>query len=207
MAPGKQEPVLIIDGDQAHSGRLVREFLGLGLRAAAVTLAHEKIVDFLVPFVPGLIIVDPESIREQHRPQDWVLQSLRGRFPAASVVVQTQQCSLADCFRCAQLGAAAYLSKPTSAAQVLALLCGGQPSLREAEAGLDSPLSLARIEWEHIRRVLVACRGNKTRAAALLDIPRFTLQRKLRKGPPWQAGGAVVPKVANACHHRQMFGT
>jgi len=179
-------PVLIIDGDAALADRLVGEFAELGFQAAAVTIANEKIVDFLVPFVPGLIVIDPETILERHRSQDWILQSLLSRFPAAGIVVQTRRYSLADCFRCAQIGAVAYLSKPTSAAEVLAFSRRQMP-LAEAHEANDTPLSLARMEWEHISRVLVACRGNKTRAAAMLDIPRFTLQRKLRKNPPAQA--------------------
>jgi len=183
MASRNHQTVLIIDGDAALAHRLVQEFAELGFQAAVVALENEKIADFLVPFVPGLIVVDPESILERHRSQDWVLQSLRSRFPAASVVVQTWRYSLADCFRCAQMGAAAYLSKPASAAEVLAFLRNQAP-LSRAGTVANAPLSLARMEWEHISRVLVACQGNKTRAAAMLAIPRFTLQRKLRKNPP-----------------------
>jgi two-component system response regulator RegA len=183
MPAHHHEPVLIIDGDAAEAGRLVQEFERAGYRATTSTIADRRIVDFLVPFMPGLIIIDPETILERHRPQDWIVQSLRGRFPAASIVVQTRRYSLADCFRCAQSGAAAYLSKPTSAVEVLAFI---HKQLPPPQAGPknDAPLSLARMEWEHISRVLVACQGNKTRAAALLNIPRFTLQRKLRKNPP-----------------------
>ena len=189
MAPCDHQPVLIIDGDVSLAHHLAQEFADSGLQAATVTLEHEKIVDFLVPFVPGLIIIDPDTILERHRSQDWILQSLHDRFPLASVVVQTRRYSLADCFRCAQLGAAAYLSKPASAVEVLAFLRKQLPP-PQVEPASDSPLSLARMEWEHICRVMVACKGNKTRAAAMLDIPRFTLQRKLRKNPPAQVRAA-----------------
>jgi len=44
--------------------------------------------------------------------------------------------------------------------------------------------SLARVEWEHIQRVLGDCGGNLSRAARQLGIHRRSLQRKLQKYPP-----------------------
>jgi len=128
-------------------------------------------------------VLDPDTIVERHKPQEWILNCLRDRFAKANIVVQTRRYSLADCFVCAQVGAAAYLTKPTSVAEVLAALRRYHPA-SPIGAAFDAPLSLARMEWEHINRVLVACKGNKTQAAALLRIPRFTLQRKLSKNPP-----------------------
>jgi ActR/RegA family two-component response regulator len=44
-----------------------------------------------------------------------------------------------------------------------------------------APLSVRRIEWEHIQRVLGDYNGNISAAARALGIDRRTLQRKLRK--------------------------
>jgi len=44
--------------------------------------------------------------------------------------------------------------------------------------------SLARVEWEHIQRVLSDCDGNISKAARVLGIHRRSLQRKLQKHPP-----------------------
>ncbi len=44
--------------------------------------------------------------------------------------------------------------------------------------------SLARVEWEHIQRVLTDCGGNVSQAAKLLGLHRRSLQRKLAKYPP-----------------------
>ena len=44
--------------------------------------------------------------------------------------------------------------------------------------------SLARVEWEHIQRVLRDCRGNVSKAARALGLHRRTLQRKLGALPP-----------------------
>ena len=61
-------------------------------------------------------------------------------------------------------------------------------TFEEALAALDpsqkersSSRTLADAEEEHIRRILEATHGNKTRAAELLGIERKTLYRKLDK--------------------------
>ena len=53
----------------------------------------------------------------------------------------------------------------------------------EAEEDFQAP-SLARMEWEHINRVLHDCKGNISAAAKKLGLHRRTLQRKLNKFPP-----------------------
>ncbi len=75
------------------------------------------------------------------------------------------------------LDAASYLTKPTDADQIVAAFDGTQPA-----AGADVP-SLARVEWEHIQRVLTDCNGNVSQAARALGVHRRSLQRKLAKNP------------------------
>ncbi|MBX9811033.1 MAG: helix-turn-helix domain-containing protein, partial [Burkholderiales bacterium] len=45
------------------------------------------------------------------------------------------------------------------------------------------PLSVARLEWEHIQKVLTECGGNISETARRLGMHRRTLQRKLAKRP------------------------
>jgi two-component system response regulator RegA len=45
------------------------------------------------------------------------------------------------------------------------------------------PLSVARLEWEHIQKVLGECGGNISETARKLGMHRRTLQRKLAKRP------------------------
>jgi two-component system response regulator RegA len=52
-----------------------------------------------------------------------------------------------------------------------------------ADAAPVAVPSLARVEWEHIQRVLADCEGNVSQAARLLGIHRRSLQRKLSKFP------------------------
>ncbi|MCG5052636.1 MAG: hypothetical protein KA712_06725 [Myxococcales bacterium] len=60
------------------------------------------------------------------------------------------------------------------------------PDMPAANEALASPRmqSLARNEWEYLNEAIYQCRGNLSEAARLLQIPRQTLYRKLRKYPP-----------------------
>ena len=49
--------------------------------------------------------------------------------------------------------------------------------------GFGTLTSLARVEWEHIQRILADCGGNISQAARVLRIHRRSLQRKLTKYP------------------------
>ena len=76
-------------------------------------------------------------------------------------------------------GATSYLTKPVDADQILAAFEGTEPTGRPAPTSQP----LARVEWEHIQRVLGDCDGNLSQAARVLGIHRRSLQRKLSKNP------------------------
>ena len=53
-----------------------------------------------------------------------------------------------------------------------------------AEARIPKrPMSVERLEWEHMQKVLADCGGNVSVAARMLNMHRRTLQRKLSKHP------------------------
>ena len=47
----------------------------------------------------------------------------------------------------------------------------------------DNPMSVDRLQWEHIQRVLTEHDGNISATARALGMHRRTLQRKLQKRP------------------------
>jgi two-component system response regulator RegA len=56
--------------------------------------------------------------------------------------------------------------------------------LRGEDASPEAEVpSLARVEWEHIQRVMTDCDGNISMAARALGMHRRSLQRKLSKDP------------------------
>jgi two-component system response regulator RegA len=80
-----------------------------------------------------------------------------------------------------KLGATYYLAKPANAVQLIAAL---NRAIGDANASVDDdPMSLHRIEWEHMIRTLQEHNGNISATARALSIDRRTLQRKLQKRP------------------------
>ena len=76
-------------------------------------------------------------------------------------------------------GAINYLSKPLDADQILAAFePEGEGAVATAD---DSPPSLARVEWEHIQRILTDCGGNLSLAARRLARTCASLRVPLSK--------------------------
>jgi DNA-binding NtrC family response regulator len=82
-------------------------------------------------------------------------------------------------FAAARMGAEAFLPKPVTGQQVLAILRS-----RENRSCAGPLPTLARAEWEYLHAVLDQCGGNRSEAARRLGIHRSVLQRKLGRHPP-----------------------
>ncbi len=104
--------------------------------------------------------------------------------PALRIVVLTGYGAISTATEAIKLGAVSYLAKPADIDEIL-LAFEKEPSAdRNLEEHKIKPPSLARVEWEHIQRVLSDCNGNISAAAKKLKIHRRTLQRKLFKYAP-----------------------
>lgn len=101
--------------------------------------------------------------------------------PHTRIVVLTAYGSVATAIEAIKLGATYYLTKPVDADAVV--------SSFYHDAGDDEtplspkPMSVERLEWEHISRVLEEHNGNVSATARALSMHRRTLQRKLAKRP------------------------
>jgi two-component system response regulator RegA len=97
------------------------------------------------------------------------------------VVVLTGFASIATAVEAIKLGAIYYLTKPADADEIVAALHrdGGDASVSIK----DRPLSVRRLEWEHLHKVLMEHDSNISAAARSLSMHRRTLQRKLDKRP------------------------
>ena len=100
---------------------------------------------------------------------------------AIRIMVLTGYASIATAVEAIKLGAVNYLPKPADADQILAAFTvnGGDPAMPINAR----PLSINRLEWEHIQRVLHDNDGNISVTARQLNMHRRTLQRKLAKRP------------------------
>jgi two-component system response regulator RegA len=110
------------------------------------------------------------------------IDELRATHPDIAVVVLTGYGSIATALEAVRRGARHYLTKPVDVDQIVAALQGGGAVQAPAPAAAQ-PMSLARLEWEHINRVLTECGGNVSAAARMLGLHRRSLQRKLSKFP------------------------
>jgi two-component system response regulator RegA len=101
--------------------------------------------------------------------------------PEINIVVLTGYSSIATAVTAIKRGASEYLSKPVTAGDVVKALSG---ELRNDDTPEDfSPMSVERVEWEHIQKVLKENDGNISATARSLGMYRRTLQRKLAKKP------------------------
>lgn len=108
-------------------------------------------------------------------------ESLRPALPEAPLVIVTSHGSVAAAVHAIRRGVHDFLLKPATAQQLSAAL--GASAGAAAALGEDTGMSLDRVEWEHIHRVLFEVNGNISEAARRLRLHRQSLQRKLRKPP------------------------
>jgi two-component system response regulator RegA len=166
--------LLIVEDDDAFRARLVRAMRDRGFEATGVP-DHPSAIDAAREESPELAVVDLRLPGESGLA---VVRDLKALDSSTVVVVLTGYGSIATAVESIKLGAASYLTKPADADQILAAFEGTQPSSDDTQAP-----SLARVEWEHIQRVLADCGGNVSQAARVLGIHRRSLQRKLAKRP------------------------
>lgn len=178
----QRRSVLVVDDEATFRERLGKAFADRGFDvmlapdgATALALAQADspeyaVVDLRMPGPSGLEVV----------------RGLHALDVTTKIVVLTGYGSIATALEAVRSGAVHYLTKPADLDEILAAFSLGEDSPPVASSETATPTtvpSLARVEWEHIERVLVSCQGNITQAAKLLGIHRRSLQRKLSKFP------------------------
>jgi two-component system response regulator RegA len=168
---------LVVDDDAPFRQRLVRALISRGYDArdadgadTALAIAqtfrpHRAVVDLRMPGQSGLDVV--KSLAEMDEQMQIVVLTGYGSIPTAMDAVRR--------------GAMDYLNKPADAEQILAAF---EKDKSTQEAAAETTPSLARVEWEHMQRILHDTGGNISETARRLGIHRRSLQRKLAKFPP-----------------------
>ncbi len=110
-----------------------------------------------------------------------VVKKIKTEYPQVRVVMLTGYASIATAVEAIKLGAIHYLTKPAEIEDIVAAFSKeeGNEQVKLAE----TPLSVQRMEWEHIQKVLREYNGNISASARALGMHRRTLQRKLQKRP------------------------
>ena len=110
-----------------------------------------------------------------------LLPALRARRPDCPVVVLTGYASIATAVEATKLGAVQYLAKPASGDEILQAFQSIEPDIDVPVT--VRPMSVKRMTWEHVQRVLAEHQGNISATARALNMHRRTLQRMLAKKP------------------------
>lgn len=172
------EIVLIVDDDEAFSQALAR---ALRRRQLETLIAHdlEGVYRVCAQCALDYAIVD---LRLGDESGLKAVAHLHGALPTMGIVVLTGYASIATAVEAIKLGATHYLTKPARPEDIVAALRRvpeGDPEIDIAER----PMSVRRLEWEHLQAVLTRHDGNISAAARALGMHRRSLQRKLQKRP------------------------
>ncbi|MBK7581649.1 MAG: response regulator [Myxococcales bacterium] len=166
--------LLVVDDDDAFRERLVRALAARDVEAfGAASVADARRISTAES--PELAVVDLRLGVEDGLD---VVRELHSIDPTTRILMLTGYGSIATAVEAVRLGAFDYLQKPADADEILARFDCARPARGDAQVP-----SLARVEWEHIQRVMLDCDGNVSEAARRLGIHRRSLQRKLAKHP------------------------
>lgn len=172
-------PVLVIDDDDTFNTVLTRALTRRGYAASgaldadsALAAARQEppaaaVLDLNLGNASGLTLIRP----------------LLDIAPGCRIVVLTGYASIATAVEAIKLGATQYFAKPVEVDAIVAAFDSAPAEPQPDQAPPSDPLSVGRLEWEHIQRVLHEHDGNISSTARALKMHRRTLQRKLAKRP------------------------
>lgn len=129
-------------------------------------------------YLPEYAVID---LRIGHESGLELVKKLISLDANTACVMLTGFASIATAVEAIKLGAVHYLTKPANADEILKAL-----SKNEGDSTVsisENPLSVKRLEWEHLQKILMEYDGNISAAARALNMHRRTLQRKLEKRP------------------------
>jgi two-component system response regulator RegA len=169
--------ILLVEDDTVFAGVLSHSLRRRGHNvalAADLVEAREQMAS--QPFTHA--ILDLKLAQESSLP---LIPELLGLLPDLQILILTGYASIQTAVQAVKLGAINYLCKPADTDAILHALLRSEPN--EDELVAAQPLSVDRLEWEHIQRVLAEHEQNVSATARALGMHRRTLQRKLSKRP------------------------
>jgi len=182
------EKILVIEDDDTFGATLVRALKRRGYEALAANDVAAAI-GLMETVTPAWVVLDLNLAGASGLA---LIPRLRAIDPACRIVVLTGYASISTAVDAIKLGAVQYLAKPVDVDTLLrafghALQASETASAASPPAAIShSPMSVERMEWEHIQRVLSEHKGNISATARALNMHRRTLQRKLSKRPARQ---------------------
>lgn len=177
MQQPERRNLLLVDDNENFCWAMQRSFAQRGYE---VRVAHSvaNASALLEQWAPDYAVVD---LRMPGQAGLALLPRILQANAEARTVVLTGYASIATAVEAIKLGATHYLVKPVDADAVEAAFKRTKGD--EAVGPSERELSVDRLEWEHIQRVLADNDGNISATARALSMHRRTLQRKLNKHP------------------------
>ncbi len=171
------QALLLVDDDVVFSDVLARALRRRGFNVETATSVDEALLR-LTSLQPEFAVVDLKMAGASGLV---LVEALHARYPATRILVLTGYASIATAVEAVKLGATGYLAKPASVDEICAAF--ERDDGDSATPVSDEPLSVDRLQWEHIQRVLADNDGNISATARALNMHRRTLQRRLAKRP------------------------
>ena len=169
--------VLIVDDDRIFCDALARALTRRGFETFAAYDIEQGLQNAR-QHTPQYAVID---LRIGDESGLSLVEQLKSEFDEIKMVVLTGFASIATAVEAIKLGAVHYLTKPAEADEIVAAFDKQQG---DPDAVLpEKPMSVRRLEWEHIQSVLNQHDGNISAAARALGMHRRSLQRKLQKNP------------------------
>ena len=177
MIPENAPCLLVVDDDPAFNKVLVRALGQRGFDTYGAT-DSEGALELARDHEPEFIVLDLNIGGESGLK---LIRPLLDATPGARILVLTGYASIATAVDAVKLGAIQYLAKPADVDSIVRALRAEEVVLEDRAP--DAPMSVDRLEWEHIQRVLAENDGNISATARALQMHRRTLQRKLARPP------------------------
>lgn len=180
------EAILLVEDDATFSATLARALKRRGYEVV-VAATPEAALESAQAEAPDWIVLDLNLAGASGM---GLIPKLRDSLPEARIVVLTGYASISTAVDAIKLGAVQYLAKPVDVDTLLRAFSHSLEVPSPAGAASAAPpavsMSVDRMEWEHIQRVLREHQGNISATARALNMHRRTLQRKLLKRPAKQ---------------------
>lgn len=176
MSPSPKK-ILIIDDEEHFAQVLSRSLNRIGYEtsfalepAEAIRLAKEQTFDWVSL---DLRLGQDSGLK--------LISEIQSLLPDSRIVILTGFASIPTAVEAIKQGAFNYLHKPATVKELIHAFEGESES---TEIDIEeNPMSIERLEWEHIQRVLHENNDNISSTARALGMHRRTLQRKLQKHP------------------------
>ncbi len=175
----------LIDDDEVYRETLARSLSRLGCQVCHFSTPQQAVDELTYlpqkELEPKQVLTILLDLKLEHTSGLSWIKNIKQAIPTCRIVLLTGYASISTAVEAIKLGADNYLAKPITAREVIAQLSDKDQQNNHNES--FKPMSVERLEWEHINKVLNDNHGNISASARALGMHRRTLQRKLSKKP------------------------